>query len=110
MCISKLGHELPIFKIPDSNKAAIIGGDNTFECTIVECKGDGELMRRLDLFLGFEEPLVDLSRAEQDVVCVWVELKCSKAIFRTIALLVKDGLDTQICARVPNFDALVGAE
>lgn len=63
MSISELGHQFSIFDVPNSDEAAIISWDNWLEGTIVEGKGDWELVGRLDLFLGFEEPEVQFTRA-----------------------------------------------
>jgi|TARA_B110001450_G_C17408120_1_gene394574 hypothetical protein len=73
MSVSELGHEMSIFNVPHGNETTIISRDYGLKLTIVESEGNWEFVRSFDLFLSLEEPQVNLSRAEQDVVGVAIE-------------------------------------
>lgn len=61
-------------------------------------------------YLSAYKPEVDFSGAQQDVVGAFVEMKEGESVFRSVADLVKDGLDADISPDVPDLYDLVRAQ
>ena len=110
MSVTKLGHEMTIFDVPHCDETSIISRDDGLELTVIESEGYWELVRSFDFFLSLEEPQVDLSRTEQDVVSVAIEKQRGKSVFWSVWNFVKDSLGAPVGNCVPNLNHLVGTE
>ena len=67
-------------------------------------------MRSLNLFLSFEEPQVDFSRACKDIVGCTIKVYGSQSVFRAIANLIKDSLNACIGPDVPNLHNFISTQ
>jgi hypothetical protein len=68
MSIPELGKLLTVFNIPDSNETIIITRNNRFKLCVVKCESNRSIMGSFAFFLSFEEPEINLARAQQDIV------------------------------------------
>lgn len=110
MDFTKLEHQLTIFNIPHVNKTSIIWWHNGLKLSIIQSKGNWKLMRCLDLFLGFEEPLIDLSWTEEDHVGPWIKIESCESIFFSVANFIENGLNAKIGTNMPNFDYFISTQ
>jgi len=92
------------------NETSVIWWYNRLKLSIVEGKSNWELVRCLDLFLGFEEPLIDLSWTEKDHVGPWIKIKSCESIFFSVADFIENGLNAKIGTNMPNFDYFISTQ